>query len=81
MNNHWKLIYSKHTVASTNWKPGLKLTETNNLLSSPATSIDRIEILYNKFDIILVSPKDKSEFIKNLTAINSNIEVKLKGEK
>ena len=57
-----------------------KLTETNNLLSSPATSIDRIEILYNKFDTILVSPKDKTKFITNLTEINKNIEVKLKSK-
>ena len=58
-----------------------KLSETNDIISSPAASIDRIEILYNKFDIILVSPKDKNEFIESLTEINKNIEVKLKTKK
>ena len=58
-----------------------KLSETNDIISSPAASIDRIEILYNKFDIILVSPKDKNEFIESLTEINKNIEVKLNTKK
>ena len=55
-----------------------RLSETNNILSSPAASIDRIEILYNKFDSVLVSPKDKMGFIKELTKINPEIGVKLK---
>lgn len=58
-----------------------KLTETNNLVSSPAISIDRIEIVYNKFDTILVSPKAKTEFIQCLIDINKNIEVKLRAKK
>ena len=58
-----------------------KLSETNNIMSSPAVSIDRIEILYNKSDVILVSPKDKIEFIESLTEMNKNIEVKLKSKK
>ncbi|MFV8328488.1 PH domain-containing protein [Flavobacterium sp. ZS1P14] len=54
----------------------LKISETNNILSSAATSIDRLEIIYNKFDSVLVSPKDKKGFIDSLTEINPNIEVK-----
>ena len=38
-----------------------KIIETYNPLSSPAASIDRLEIFYNKFDSILISPKDKKE--------------------
>ena len=52
-----------------------KVTETYNPLSSPAASIDRLEISYNKFDSILISPKHKKEFIKNLLEINPNIEI------
>jgi hypothetical protein len=52
-----------------------KVTETYNPLSSPAASIDRIEIFYNKFDSILISPKLKKKFIKNLLEINLNIEI------
>ena len=52
-----------------------KITETYNPLSSPAASIDRLEIFYNKFDSILISPKFKKEFIQNLLEINPNIEI------
>ena len=52
-----------------------KIIETYNPLSSPAASIDRLEIFYNKFDSILISPKDKKEFIQNLLEINPNIEI------
>lgn len=57
-----------------------KISETYNLLSSPATSLDRLEITYNKYDSVLISPKDKYLFIENLTSINPNIEVKLKNK-
>lgn len=52
-----------------------KITETYNPLSSPAASIDRIEIFYNKFDSVLISPKKKKEFIEDILKINPNIEV------
>jgi hypothetical protein len=52
-----------------------KITETYNPLSSPAASIDRIEIFYNKFDSVLISPKKKQEFIEDILKINPNIEV------
>lgn len=52
-----------------------KVTETYNPLSSPAASIDRLEIFYNKFDSILISPNHKREFIQNLLEINPNIEI------
>ncbi len=52
-----------------------KITETYNPLSSPAASINRIEIFYNKFDSILISPKNKKDFIQDILKINPNIEV------
>lgn len=55
-----------------------KITETYNPLSSPALSLDRLEIIYNKYDSILVSPKEKREFIQHITSINPNIVVNLK---
>jgi len=55
-----------------------KITETNNPLSSPATSLDRLEINYGKFDSVLISPKQKSEFINEIKRLNPNIEVKYK---
>lgn len=58
----------------------IKITETQNPISAPATSLDRLEILYNKFDTVLVSPADKSGFIKRLLAENNNIVLKLKAQ-
>lgn len=55
-----------------------KISETNNVISSPATSIDRLEITYGKFGSILISPKLKMEFINEITALNPSVEVKLK---
>lgn len=55
-----------------------KIEETNNLLSSPAASLDRIEIGYNQYDSVMISPKDKLDFINQLVTINENINVVLK---
>jgi hypothetical protein len=52
--------------------------ETNSVLSAPALSLDRMEIFYNRYDSIVISPPDKTAFIANLKAINNSIEVKLK---
>lgn len=41
-----------------------KITETNNLLSSPATSLDRLEINYGKFDTVIISPQTKERVCK-----------------
>jgi hypothetical protein len=54
-----------------------KVYRTNNPLSSPALSLDRIAIVYNKYDEILISPKDRSAFIAELLSINPAIEVVL----
>jgi len=35
-----------------------------------------IEIIYNKYDDIFISPKNQEEFISNLLKINPNIEIK-----
>lgn len=53
-----------------------KISATNLALSSPATSLDRIELLYNKFDSVLISPKDKEGLLKKLLEINPSIEIK-----
>ena len=52
-----------------------KITETTNILSSPATSIDRLEIIYNKFDSVQISPKDKDGFIQTVQMMNPSVEV------
>jgi len=48
------------------------IKESNNILSSPALSFDRIEIKY-KDGSILVSPREKEKFIQELKARNATI--------
>lgn len=55
-----------------------KITETNSVLSSPATSLDRIEIRYGKFDSVMISPKKKTEFISDIIRLNPSVEVIMK---
>lgn len=53
-----------------------KVYRTRMPLSSPALSLDRIGVVYNKYDEIFISPKEREEFIKELLKVNPNIEVK-----
>ena len=53
------------------------IVKSNNLVSSPAPSIDRIELAYGKFDLIIISPKYKRKFANDLTKINPKIDNKL----
>jgi hypothetical protein len=55
-----------------------EIKETRNPISAPATSLDRIVITYNKFDTVIISPKDKEGFINYLKKINPGIKVILK---
>jgi hypothetical protein len=58
-----------------------KISETNNLISSPAASIDRIEIIYGNHHSVIISPKQKKEFIDCIVSLNPNVEVKYKKKK
>ena len=53
----------------------IKITETNNPISSAAASMDRLEIHYNKYDSVLISPKDKKEFLTRLLKQNAKINI------
>jgi hypothetical protein len=55
-----------------------RISETNNVMSSPALSLDRLEIHYDKFDTVMISPKEKTKFIKAIQKINPGIEIKMK---
>ncbi len=52
-----------------------KVSETNNPLSSPAMSLDRLEIVYGKKPGILISPVNKEQFIADLKHIHPGIEI------
>ena len=54
-----------------------KIEKTRSVLSSPALSLNRIEIFYNRFDTVILSPKQQDEFAGILKSINPAIEIKL----
>jgi hypothetical protein len=56
----------------------IEISETNNPISSPATSLDRIEIRYEEFNTVIISPKKKKEFIREIIKLNPSIEVKFR---
>jgi hypothetical protein len=53
-----------------------KVEKSNSILSSPALSLDRLLVRYNKYDEVLISPKEKKEFLDELLKINPTIEIK-----
>ena len=46
------------------------ISATKTLLSSPAASLDRIELHYDKYNSVVISPKNKGKFINDLLKIN-----------
>ncbi|MBR3495778.1 MAG: PH domain-containing protein [Prevotella sp.] len=51
---------------------------THTILGAPASSLDRLRISYNKYDDIIISPRRKEEFIRQLQSINPQIVFKEK---
>ncbi|WP_041720467.1 PH domain-containing protein [Alkaliphilus metalliredigens] len=49
------------------------IKKTRNPLSSPALSIERLQIRYGYSSMILISPKDRDRFIELITKENGNI--------
>ncbi len=54
------------------------IVETYNPISSPAASLDRLEILYGKYKSVIISPRDKMGFIRHLKSISPEITVKMR---
>ncbi|PIC80192.1 hypothetical protein CSV75_09545 [Sporosarcina sp. P18a] len=52
-----------------------KISRTKSPFTAPALSVDRLEILYGKYDVINISPKNESEFILSLLAVKPNIQI------
>ncbi len=50
-----------------------KVTVSRNLISSPAPSLDRIEVYFNKYESLVISPKNKFQFMDDLKKINPSI--------
>ncbi|MDX1766944.1 MAG: PH domain-containing protein [Arenibacter troitsensis] len=51
-----------------------KLEATKNPISAPATSFDRLEVFYNKYESVIISPKGKHAFIGHLKQLNPQIQ-------
>lgn len=49
-------------------------------ISSPAASLERLEIAYGKYDAVYISPDDRKGFAKALLNINPSIKVTLRPE-
>lgn len=52
-----------------------KIKEIKSCISAPALSTKRLEIFYNRFDSVMVTPKEETEMIEALLKINPDIEV------
>jgi hypothetical protein len=50
------------------------IRRTNSLVSSPAPSLKRLEIGYDQFGSLIISPENEKEFAVELYRINSNME-------
>ena len=55
----------------------VEIKKTKSMISSPAWSLNRIEIFYNKYDSVIILPKNQTEFIQDLQKINSSIKIDL----
>ncbi|MBD3582517.1 PH domain-containing protein [Flavobacterium selenitireducens] len=56
-----------------------RIETSRNLVSSPAMSLDRLEIYYDKMNSVVISPKDKIGFVKALKNAQPNLEIRVKG--
>lgn len=43
-----------------------KIERSRCILSSPAASLDRLAIHYNKYDVIYISPRRQEEFLEEI---------------
>jgi hypothetical protein len=77
------LAYTSYTITEKSlsirsslfkWEIALKeisaIEPTNDPLSSPALSLDRLRIEYGQGKSIMISPLNKAEFIRDLQAMN-----------
>lgn len=59
-----------------------KIAEIYSVMNTPtATSYDRLEVFYNAYNSIMISPKDKEDFINNMLAFNNKIEIQRKTQR
>ena len=59
------------TILITNIK---KIEATNSPVGAPAASLDRLEVSYNKYQSVILSPKKKRMFVSHLIRLNPKIQ-------
>jgi len=52
-----------------------KIRRTRNHFASPAFSPDRLEISFNRYERVMISPEEGKEFIRQLTSVNPRITI------
>lgn len=52
-----------------------KISKTKSPFTAPSLSVDRLEILFGKYDVVHISPKNESKFIRTLLAENPTIQI------
>lgn len=78
----WLLITTRYTLDSEmltvrggplKWRIPVKditaITPTRNVLASPALSMDRLRINYGRNRSVMISPRDKTQFLKDIEAL------------
>lgn len=55
-----------------------EVKETRDPSSAPAASLDRLILRYDRFDSVVISPKEKEAFIQHLLNINPGIKLAVK---
>lgn len=50
-----------------------KIEKSRNPLSSPAASLDRLAVHYNKYDVVYISPRNQDDFLEEIGGINKDI--------
>lgn len=58
-----------------------KVRKVKSIFTSPALSIDRLDIYYGKYNLIRISPENESEFIDLLLKENPQIQLKYEAYK
>ncbi len=51
-----------------------KIEATNSPVGAPAASLDRLEVSYNKYQSVILSPKKKRVFVNHLIRLNPKIQ-------
>lgn len=56
----------------------IEVRETNNPIGAPAASLDRLEIIFDNHESVIIPPKQKNDFILQIKKLNPKIIVNLK---